>query len=133
MFKNKLKNKLENLKKHADKLNKDLMVLFLACKRRDVPWYLKIIPILVVGYALSPIDLIPDFIPILGYLDDLILLPLGIALAIKLFPKEILDECRIQVDETFQNKKPNNWIAGGIILLFWLILVAWILIKMQLF
>lgn len=124
-----LKNNFEEVKTHARKLKKEVMALYLACKRKDVPWYAKIVPALVVGYALSPIDLIPDFIPVLGYLDDLIIVPLGISLAIKLVPKEILDECRMQAEELFRNGKPKNWIAGTVIILLWLLLAIWIISK----
>lgn len=72
-----------------------------------VPWYAKLVSILVVGYALSPIDFIPDFIPVLGYLDDIILLPLGISLAIKLILFLVMEECRIQAKEKFRNIKPQ--------------------------
>ena len=104
-------------------------MLFFACKRKDIPWYSKIIPVLVVGYILSPIDLIPDFIPVLGYLDDLIILPLGIWLAIKLIPKEVLMECKIEADESLMEGKPKNWIAGIIIILIWTLLAAYIVFK----
>lgn len=126
---NKLKNILEKAKKHARKLKKEIMALYLLCKRKDVPWYIKIVPLLVVSYALSPIDLIPDFIPVLGYVDDLIIVPCGISLAIKLAPKEILDECRLQAEETYKKGTPKNWITGSLILLLWLLLAAWIILK----
>lgn len=129
MLKYRLEIQLEKAKDHARKLKKEVLAIYLACKRKDVPWYAKIIPVLVVGYALSPIDLIPDFIPVLGYLYDLILVPLGIALAIKLIPKDKLDECRSQAEETFKNGKPKNWVAGLIIILLWFLLGAWIVVK----
>lgn len=123
------KSMLERIKNQIYKLKKEVMTLYLASKRKDVPWYARIIIVLVVGYALSPIDLIPDFIPVLGYLDDIIIVPLGISLAIKLVPKEILDECRIQAEEAFKTGKPKNWIAGVIIILIWLLLAIWIISK----
>ena len=83
------------------------------------PWYAKVWGAVVVAYALSPIDLIPDFVPILGYLDDLILIPLGIAIAVKLIPKEIMIKCRQQAQERIDSKRLVNWIAGGIILAIW--------------
>lgn len=109
------------------KIKKELGVLYLAYKRPDVPFYAKLVSILVVGYALSPIDLVPDFIPVLGYLDDLILIPLGIALAIKLIPGDIISECRQQSEDIFKEGKPKNWIAGGIIILLWILIVSYIL------
>lgn len=123
------KSMLERIKNQIYKLKKEILTLYLASKRKDVPWYARIIIVLVVGYALSPIDLIPDFIPVLGYLDDIIIVPLGISLAIKLVPKEILDECRIQAEEAFKTGKPKNWIAGVIIILIWLLLAVWIISK----
>ena len=75
----------------------------------------------IVTYALSPIDLIPDFVPVLGYLDDLILIPLGIALAIKLVPHPVLAECRARAQETIQNGKPMSRVAGAVIVAIWLI------------
>jgi uncharacterized membrane protein YkvA (DUF1232 family) len=78
----------------------------------------------IVAYAFSPIDLIPDFIPVLGYLDDLILLPLGIAFAIKLVPHSVLAECRARAQETIQNGNPVNRVAGAVIILIWLVLAA---------
>jgi len=77
------------LKEKAKQLKKDIPAVFLALKKKETPWYAKILAILTVGYALSPIDLFPDFIPVLGYLDDVIILPLMIAATIKLIPKDI--------------------------------------------
>ena len=77
-----------------------------------------------VGYALSPIDLIPDFIPLLGYLDDLILIPLGIALALKMIPSGVLVECREHARILMSEDKPKNWAAAGVIITVWFILVA---------
>ena len=116
-----------NLNLKVKSLKKEIGALYLAYKRRDVPWYAKIIVVLVVGYALSPIDLIPDFIPILGYLDDLILVPMGVAFAIRLIPKDIMNECREQSENIFKGGKPKNWIAAGIIILIWIGIVIYIL------
>ena len=78
----------------------------------------------VVAYAFSPIDLIPDFIPVLGYLDDLILIPLGIALAIRLVPSSVMTACRVRANERLQNGKPVSRIAGAIIIVIWLAVAA---------
>ncbi len=120
----------EKLKDEAKKLKNEILALFLAYKRPDVSWYAKLFAIIVVGYALSPIDFIPDFIPILGYLDDLILLPLGISIAIKLIPDHIMEECRSQAKDTFKDGKPKNRIAASIIILVWLSIIALIVYKM---
>ena len=80
-------------------LKREIHALYLACRHPDTPWYAKLCALLVVGYALSPIDLIPDFIPVLGYLDDLLLLPLGIALVLRMIPEPVLNECRAQAKQ----------------------------------
>lgn len=123
----KIKIYLSKIKENGKKIKKEIGALYYAYRRPDVPLYAKLVAILVVGYALSPIDLIPDFIPVLGYIDDLLLLPLGIALAIKLIPSDIMNECREQSDELFQNVKKSNWIAGGIIICIWIIIISYIL------
>lgn len=88
------------------------------------PWHVKLLVASIVAYAFSPVDLIPDFVPILGYLDDLVLLPLGIFLAIKLIPDSVLNDCRIRAVESMKKKKPVNWIAGVVIITIWLLLAA---------
>jgi uncharacterized membrane protein YkvA (DUF1232 family) len=82
----------------------------------------------VVAYAFSPIDLIPDFVPILGYLDDLILLPLGITLVLKMIPPAVLARCREKARLEMSQGKPTNWIAAGVIGAIWLILAAVVVI-----
>lgn len=85
---------IDELRKHARLLKMEIQALYLAARHPLTPWYAKLLVTAVVAYALSPIDLIPDFIPVLGYLDDLILLPLGIAWAIRLIPLTVMTECR---------------------------------------
>ena len=97
----------------------DLVVLHLAYQNSKTPWTAKAIIVIILGYALSPIDLIPDFIPILGLLDDLILLPLGIYLAIKLIPKEVLETSRI-LAKTYQWERKKSVMAALIIALIWI-------------
>ncbi|MGG5252521.1 YkvA family protein [Neobacillus sp. SM06] len=116
-----------NLKSKARKLKQDLFVLVEAYKHPATPLYVKILAVMIVAYAFSPIDLIPDFIPVLGYLDDLILLPLGIMLVLKLIPKEILEDCREKVEKSEKVKK-KNWVAGAIILLLWAGILYWIVV-----
>lgn len=122
-----VKKGFSQLKMKARRLKKELRVLYIAYRRPDVPWYAKIAAILVVGYALSPVDLIPDFIPVLGYLDDVILIPLGISLVIKLIPSNILQECREHADEVFKDGKPKNWIAGFLIICVWVAVIVYVL------
>jgi uncharacterized membrane protein YkvA (DUF1232 family) len=88
------------------------------------PWYTKVLAIFIVGYALSPIDPIPDFIPVLGYLDDVILLPAAIILCVRLIPPHVLADCRTQAAGTFAGGKPVSRIAAAIIVLIWLALLA---------
>ena len=129
-FIERLKIAISNIKLKVKKLKKEIGALYLAYKRRDVPWYTKLVIVLVVGYALSPIDLIPDFIPVVGYLDDLVLLPIGIALAIRLIPRDIMNECREQSENIFKEGKPKNWVAGAIIILIWIVILTYILLKL---
>jgi uncharacterized membrane protein YkvA (DUF1232 family) len=115
---------LERWKQQARHLKTELYAIYLAYKDPRVPWYARIFAAFVVGYAFSPIDLIPDPIPILGYLDDLILLPLGITLALKLIPPPVMAECREQARQEMQRGKPVNWVAAIVIVLLWLALAA---------
>lgn len=124
-----LKDFFNQFKAKAKSLKKEVKGLYLAYKRPDVPWYAKLFVILIVGYALSPIDLIPDFIPVLGYLDDLVLIPLGITLAIKMIPPHVMKECRVQAEDVFKDGKPKNWIAGAVIILIWIIVIGLIVFK----
>lgn len=98
-------------------LKEELCVLYLAYRDLRTPWYIKLSILIIIGYALSPIDLIPDFIPILGHLDDLILLPLGIAITIKFIPSSHLEEYRKQAKSIQLPKK--NWIAASVIIMLW--------------
>lgn len=110
--------------KHRIKqLRGELIVLYLACRDPRVPWYAKIMALAVIGYAASPIDLIPDFIPILGYLDDLVLLPLGIYLTMRWIPREVLEEYRHKMAQ--ETTIPRNWYAGAVIILIWICLTFW--------
>ena len=110
-------------------LKQDTHALYLASRDRRVPWTAKIVLIVVVAYALSPIDLIPDFIPVLGYLDDMILFPLGIALAIKLIPDEVWEECKAEARTRLNSNLPRSRVAAIVIVMVWLAtlcLVVWL-------
>ena len=115
---------LEKFKQRVRRLKAETFALYLAARHPSTPWYAKMLVAFIVAYALSPIDLIPDFIPVLGYLDDLILIPIGIALAIKLVPPAVLTECRARSQEALVNGKPVSRIAGAAIIMLWLILAA---------
>jgi len=115
---------LENWKRLASQLKRETYALYLAYRDPRTPWYAKVFSALVVGYAFSPIDLIPDPIPILGYLDDLILLPLGIALAVKMVPPAVLEESRVRAQEVMEQGKPVNKAAAAVIIAIWVLLAA---------
>lgn len=115
---------LDELKQRVRYLKAETFALYLAARDPRTPWYAKLLVAGIVAYALSPIDLIPDFVPVLGYLDDLILLPMGITLAIKLVPKSVLAECRARAQETIQNGGPVSRVAGAVIVVIWLVLAA---------
>lgn len=113
----------ERLKQRARRLQKEALVLYLATRHPRTPWYAKLLVAGIVAYAFSPIDLIPDFVPLIGYLDDLLLLPAGIALALKLIPDSVLAECREQA-QAIQEERPVSRVAGVIIVCVWLILLG---------
>jgi uncharacterized membrane protein YkvA (DUF1232 family) len=117
-----------SLKEKAKQLKNETYALYLASKDRRVPWYAKAFVILIVAYALSPIDLIPDFIPELGYLDDLILIPAGIWLALKMVPQDVMDDCRKRAKQEMGSGK-TNWLGAAIIVVIWAMilgLVIWV-------
>ena len=106
-------------------LKRDAFALYLACKDPRTPWYAKLLAALVVGYVFSPIDLIPDFIPVLGQLDDFILVPLGILLVRRMISTDVMNDCRHRAEEEIRNGSPVIRIAAAAIILLW-ILFAWI-------
>jgi len=108
----------EHLRQWARRLRRDVLALYLAARDPRVPWYAKVVAAGVAVYALSPIDLIPDVIPILGYLDDLIIVPLGIWLAIHLIPPSLLEEHR-QAALARHQLRPKSWVGAAIILSIW--------------
>jgi len=119
------------LKNWANEIKRDVMVLYLAARDERVPWYAKALAAFIAAYALSPIDLIPDFIPVIGYLDDLIIIPLGIALVIRMIPKNVMEDLRKKVDKVFI-ERPRSIIAAAFIICIWLAciaLVGWMLWK----
>jgi uncharacterized membrane protein YkvA (DUF1232 family) len=115
---------LTSWKTRARQLKAETYALYLAYRDPRVPWYAKLLAACVVAYAFSPLDLIPDFIPVLGYLDDLILVPLGISLAIKLIPSHVLAECRHKAQNAMKPDRSTNWWAAGIVIAIWLLLAA---------
>ncbi len=112
-----------NLKERAKKLKQDIPAIFLSLKDKETPIIAKILAGITVVYALSPVDLIPDFIPVLGYLDDVILLPMLITLTIKFIPKEVLERSIKQAQGMWQNGKPKKWYYAIPIVLIWGIVI----------
>lgn len=120
----------ETWKQKARQLKAETYALYLAARDPRVPWYAKIFAACVVAYALSPIDLIPDFIPVVGYLDDLVLVPLGIALTLKMIPPVVLAECRRRAETTMAQNNPKSWVAAGVIIIIWISLAAVVIVLM---
>ena len=118
---------IERLKRWAGELRAQLLTLWFCRTHPDTPWHAKLLAALVVAYAFSPIDLIPDFIPVIGYLDDLILVPLGIYLVLRMLPAQVIAESRQKADLWIaeQKDKPTSYVAAAIILMAWAALAYW--------
>ena len=112
-----------NLKERAKKLKTDIPAVFLALKKKETPVLAKIFAGATIIYALSPIDLVPDFIPVLGYLDDLIILPALVALTVKLIPHEVFEQCRSESEGLWQGGKPKKWYYALPIAAIWLLIL----------
>jgi len=115
---------IKSWKKRAEQLKTEVYALYLAYKDPRTPRVARVFAAVIVAYAFSPIDLIPDFIPIIGYLDDLVLVPLGIFLALKMIPPEVMSECRLQSAEVMAQGKPVSRAAAVVIVLIWVTLAA---------
>jgi uncharacterized membrane protein YkvA (DUF1232 family) len=115
---------IDTWKQRVRQLKTETYALYLAYRDPRVPWYARLLVAVVVGYAFSPLDLIPDFVPVLGYLDDLILVPLGIWLALKLIPAEVMAEARERARQVMAEGKPVNRAAAVVIVGLWLLLAA---------
>jgi uncharacterized membrane protein YkvA (DUF1232 family) len=111
-------------KQWARQIKTETYALYLAYKDPRVPWYAKAFAACVVAYAISPIDLIPDFIPVLGYLDDLIIIPLGIIIAVKMLPSPVMAECREKAKLAIQQGIPHSRTGIAIIITVWLIAIG---------
>lgn len=123
---------MERLKAWAREIKRDVLALYLAGRDSRVPWYAKVLALATAAYALSPIDLIPDFIPVLGYLDDLIIVPFGILLAVRLVPPEVMQELRLQAQQRLQTDRPKSLVAAAVIILAWLAaggLFVWLFVR----
>ncbi|HOI07162.1 MAG TPA: YkvA family protein [Deltaproteobacteria bacterium] len=115
---------LARLKNYAKTLKKEAYALYIAARDPRVPWYAKAFIGLVLAHTFSPIDLIPDFIPVLGYLDDLIITPLGIILALKMIPAEVMADARKQAEELLRQGKPISRAGAIMVITIWLIMIA---------
>lgn len=120
------------LKERAEQLKTDIPAVFLSLKNEETPMAAKIFAVITIGYALSPIDLIPDFIPIIGYLDDIIILPALIALTIRLIPDNVFEQCRREAIGMWKSGKPKKWFYAIPIVLLW-ILAIWFIFKAVIF
>lgn len=121
---------IDTLRQRARALKRETYALWLAYHDRRTPWYARVVAAIVVAYAFSPIDLIPDFVPVLGYLDDLILVPLGIALALRLIPPDVMVDCRARAQAAAE--RPTSWAAAFVIVSIWLALSAlgiWLMVR----
>ena len=121
--------RIETWKQKARELRTETYALYLAVKDPRVPWYAKFSAVCVVAYALSPIDLIPDFIPVLGYVDDLILIPLGIALTIKMIPPDVLAECKANAHLKVPQSKFLGWIGAILVLALWVVIIFAVVLR----
>ncbi|WP_160719668.1 YkvA family protein [Bacillus sp. USDA818B3_A] len=119
---------LNKWKEFIQNLKHSIYIVYLAYRHPKTPWYAKAFSLLIVAYALSPIDFIPDFIPVLGYLDEVILLPLGILGVFTLIPNQVLQECRVMASRT-PKMLQKNWAAGVVIILVWISLATTVLFK----
>lgn len=108
------------LRRRARTIKRDTLALYLAARHPRTPWYAKALAIAIAAYALSPIDLIPDFVPILGYLDDVILLPAGIVLCVRLIPPAVMSECRSAADLAFAAGRPAGRAAAAVVVAVWI-------------
>ena len=119
----------ESFKAQAKKLKKLTLVVYFAARDPRTPFLVRIIALLIAAYALSPIDLIPDFIPVIGYLDDIILIPLGLALVVKLTPDQVIEDSKIRAEKA--STKPISYTAAVIVVIIWLALL-WLGLQMVL-
>jgi uncharacterized membrane protein YkvA (DUF1232 family) len=110
---------IERAKQWARSIKKDVVALYIAGRDPRTPWHAKAVALAVAAYAISPIDLIPDFIPILGYLDDLIIVPLGIMLAVRLIPADLMAEFRDAATE--RGQLPAHWVGAAVIIAIWVV------------
>ena len=117
------------LRNRARALKRDTYALYIAAGHPRTPWYAKVLAAAVVAYALSPVDLIPDFIPVVGYLDDLIIVPLGIAAVLRLMPADVLEECRELAQK--RTERPVSWVGAAFMVVVWLAAATWLVLVVR--
>jgi uncharacterized membrane protein YkvA (DUF1232 family) len=115
---------LEAWKRWARQLSAQTYALYLACRHPRTPWYAKIFAALIVGYVFSPIDPIPDFIPGVGLLDEMVIVPIGVLIAAKIIPRRVMEECQTKAQEVAKGERPVNRVAAVIVVAAWLLCVA---------
>ena len=122
--------RMESWRARVRQLKQDTYALYLAYRHPDTPWYARLLAICVVAYAASPIDLIPDVIPVLGYLDDLILVPLGLNLAIHLIPEDVMSACREQAAASDLSGSAGGRVVAGLIIVAWIVAGGWLVSRL---
>jgi uncharacterized membrane protein YkvA (DUF1232 family) len=118
----------ENWKNRVNQLKTETYAIYLASKDPRVSWYAKALIVFVVAHTFSPIDLIPDFIPVLGYVDDLIITPLGIMLAVKMIPPDVLEDCREEARKVIGQEKITSWWGAAIVVTIWLLMILLVVV-----
>jgi uncharacterized membrane protein YkvA (DUF1232 family) len=112
------------LRERVHALKRDTLALYLAARHPRTPWYAKALAAFFAAYLLSPIDLIPDFVPVLGYLDDLVVVSLGLVIVVRLVPGDVMDECRKRAAETFVAGRPISKSAAAVVIVVWILALA---------
>ena len=120
---------LPRLRARARILKRDTYAVYVAARHPRTPWYAKVLAAAVVAYALSPFDLIPDFIPVVGYLDDLIIVPLGIAAVLRLMPADVIEECRAQAQVHME--RHVSWIGAAFKVALWVVAATWLILLVR--
>jgi uncharacterized membrane protein YkvA (DUF1232 family) len=115
---------MEAWKRRARQLSAQTYALYLAYRHPRTPWYAKVFAALIVGYVFSPIDPIPDFIPGVGLLDEMVVVPIGVLIAAKMIPWEVMEECREKAREVAEGEKPVSRVAAVVVVAIWLLCVA---------
>lgn len=122
---------VERWKCQVKRVKVETYALYMAYKDPRVPWYAKVFTAMIVGYAFSPIDLIPDFLPIIGYLDDFFIIPLGVVLALKMIPEPVIVECRVKAVEKMSQEGYQNWGVGVLIIIVWILVLVLIFLMVK--